>query len=324
MNHPQDNTGPGPTGVVEACVVEACAARSPEASGIGLRLLSTALFACMSLCVRLASVEAPVGQIVFWRSAVALVPIIAYLAFRRELQSIVTRHLPAHVRRSAYGCAAMFFSFIAIANLPLSLATALSFLAPLIVIPFAVLFLKERPGGFVITASVLGFLGVALMLLPTLRGPSASLATLLGIAAGVACALTTAMAKVAIKRLTDLSEPAGAIGFYFAVVSATAGLASLPLMPWAPLTSGALPWLMGAGLCGGLAHIAMTEAIARAPISTLAPLEYTAMIWAFGFDLLVFGLLPAPVALGGALLVILAAAMVAFKPRLTVALAKTS
>ena len=53
-------------------------------NGVGLRLAATGLFAVMSLFVRLASFDAPVGQIVFWRSSVALVPIVLYMVWRRE------------------------------------------------------------------------------------------------------------------------------------------------------------------------------------------------------------------------------------------------
>jgi drug/metabolite transporter (DMT)-like permease len=285
------------------------------AAAIWLRIASTGLFACMSLCVRQASFSAPVGQIVFWRSAVALLPILAYLAFRREIAAVITKHLPVHVRRSLYGCLAMFLSFLSLAYLPLSLATALSYLAPLIVIPYAVLMLKERPGLVVIGATALGFLGVVLMLVPAYRDPASNLGTLLGVASGIGCAIVTAMAKVEIKRLTDLKEATGAIAFYFAVISATAGLLTLPITPWASAEGQVLPWLIGAGLCGGFAHITMVEAVARAPVSTLAPIEYTAMLWAIGFDLLFFALLPAPISLIGCALVVLAACVVAFMPR---------
>ena len=50
--------------------------------------------------------------------------------------------------------------------------------------------------------------------------------------------------------------------------------------------------LIASGVFGGLAHIAMTEAVACAPVSTLAPFEYTAMIWALLFDVLIFALWP--------------------------------
>ncbi|MGL5445807.1 MAG: DMT family transporter [Rhabdaerophilum sp.] len=292
-------------------VREGRSAGSSVGAGILLRLAATGFFAVMSLCVRLASFEAPVGQIVFWRSAVALLPIVAYLWFIGQFpKGLRTNNPLGHLKRSAFGCAAMFFSFISLAHLPLALATALSFLAPLIVIPAAVLFLKERPHAIVIVAACLGFGGVGLMLMPAFQGSSIDLGILIGIAAGLAMALTTAAAKVEIKKLTDGEAPA-AIAFYFALVCALAGLATAPF-GWATASLQTQIWLAGAGLAGGFAHIAMTEAVARAPLSTLAPFEYTAMIWAMAFDLFVFALLPAPVSLAGALVIVVAAALVAF------------
>jgi drug/metabolite transporter (DMT)-like permease len=283
--------------------------------GIALRLLATLLFSLMSLSVRVASVEAPVGQIVFWRSAVALVPILAYLAWRAQLRRGLRTERPlGHVKRSLYGCVAMFFSFLSIAHLPLALATALSFLAPLIVVPIAIARLGERPGWFVGGATCLGFLGVGLMLWPTMTGPDIAVGTLIGGGAGLACAATTALAKTEIKRLTATEAPA-AIAFYFAVLCAAFGLVTLPF-GWADVSQLALIALMASGVFGGFAHIAMTEAVARAPVSTLAPFEYTAMIWALLFDILIFSLWPEPISLFGALLIVIAAVGVAFADRI--------
>jgi drug/metabolite transporter (DMT)-like permease len=81
-----------------------------------------------------------------------------------------------------------------------------------------------------------------------------------------------------------------------------------PPFGWAAVTGSALAALIAAGLFGGLAHIAMMEATARATASTLAPFEYTAMIWAILFDLVIFSLWPDVFGLGGALLIVAAAA----------------
>ncbi|MCZ8275000.1 MAG: DMT family transporter [Microcystis sp. LE19-4.1E] len=284
-------------------------------AGIGLRLLATLFFSLMGLSVRIASVEAPVGQIVFWRSAVALVPILVYLVWHGQLRHGLKTDRPlGHVKRSLYGCAAMFFSFLSIAHLPLALATALSFLAPLIVVPIAVALLGERPGIIVVAATLLGFLSVGLIIWPAMVGPELALGTLIGVGAGLACAATTALAKTEIKRLTATEAPA-AIAFYFAVVCAVCGLLTLPF-GWADVGHTALLALIASGLFGGFAHIAMTEAVARAPVSTLAPFEYTAMIWAILFDLAVFALWPEPISLLGALLIVIAAAGVAFADRI--------
>lgn len=284
-------------------------------SGIGLRLAATGLFAVMSLFVRMASFEAPVGQIVFWRSSVALIPIILYLMWRKEFpRALRTKRPWGHLKRSTYGCVSMFLSFVSLAYLPLALATALGFLAPLVVIPIAIVALRENPGWLVISATLAGFVGVFMMLWPMISTPGLDHNTMIGIGAGVAFAITTAFAKVQIKSLTT-TEPSGTIAFYFAVICSIGGLLSLPF-GWASISTNSIVLLISAGLTGGLAHIAMTEALARAPASTLSAFEYTAMIWAIALDLLVFSVLPAPVSLMGGVLIVLAAAMVGFNDQI--------
>lgn len=281
---------------------------SDNRGGVLLRLVSAGLFVVMSLFVRLATVEAPIGQIVFYRSAFALPPIIAYLMWRRQFPSALkTRQPVGHMKRNLYGGAAMVLSFNSLAYLPLALATALGFLAPLLAVPAAMLFLRERPGPVAIGAALAGFAGVVLMLAPAFDGPRLDHDTIIGVAAGLAMAVATAAGRVQIKTLTATEAP-GTIAFYFALLCALGGLASWPF-GWITPTGLSFAYLVGAGISGGLAHITMTEAMARAPVSTQAPFDYTAMLWALMLDALIFGLLPSPVSLAGAF-VIAASALV--------------
>lgn len=169
-------------------------------------------------------------------------------------------------------------------------------------------------------AAVLGFGGVLLMLAPAFIGPTLDAGTLIGIGAGLANAATTLGARVEIKRLTATELP-GTIVLYFSLVCAVGGLATWPF-GWATVSFPSFLYLVGAGFAGGLAHICMTEAMARAPISLLAPFEYTALLWAILFDLLIFGLVPALPSLAGAMPVVAAAMLVVFADRLGPALAR--
>lgn len=289
---------------------------SGSGAGIMLRLVSAGLFVVMSLFVRLASVEAPIGQIVFFRSAFALPPIIAYLMWRRQFPSALrTRQPVGHLKRNLYGGLAMVLSFVSLAYLPLALATALGFLAPLLAVPAAMLFLRERPGAVAIGAALVGFAGVVLMLVPAFEGPTPDRGTLIGVAAGLAMAFATAAGRVQIKTLTATEAP-GTIAFYFALLCALGGLASWPF-GWIVPTGFSLACLIGAGVSGGLAHITMTEAMARATVSTQAPFDYTAMLWALVLDAAIFGLLPSPVSLAGAFVIAASALVVPLSGRFT-------
>lgn len=275
--------------------------------GIALRLASVFLFTAMTLFVRLAA-EAPTGQIMFYRSAVALIPILAYVAWRGQLRNILRTQRPgAHVKRSVLGCASMYFSFVSLAYLPLANATAIGFLTPLVVIPLAMRMLGERPGLAVIGTTILGFAGVGLMLAPALQGPTTDYSMLIGVAAGLTMVAISAAVRIQIKDLTGTELPA-TIAIYFSIVCALVGLATLPL-GWLALDWWLMLCLVAAGLAGGLAQLTMTEAMARAPVSSLAPFEFTALVWAIAFDVLVFGALPGAWSLAGAAVIVVAAAM---------------
>jgi len=280
-------------------------------AGVLLRLIATFLFTMMSLCVRLASAEAPVGQIMFHRSLWALPPILAYMALRGQLpHGLGTRRPIGHFKRSLFGAVSMALSFLSLACLPLALATALGFFAPLLSVPIAMMALRERPGWIVAIGALSGFAGIILMLYPAFEGPSWDTIAIIGVAAGLANAATTVFARIQIKTLTMTELPA-TIAFYFALLCGLLGLATWPF-GWSEVSASGMTWLIGAGVIGGLAHIAMTEAVARAPISALAPFEYTAMLWAVLFDFLIFTVMPTPMSLAGSLVVVAAAAMVAF------------
>ena len=134
-----------------------------------LRILSGFLFAGMSICVKTVSAEIPVGQIVFFRSAFALIPLVIFLWLRAEFpHGLATRRPLGHLLRSSLGAAAMFASFASIARLPLAEATLLTYLSPAFTSVAGVLLLSERSRSGRIGGVVLGLAGVLVLVWPEL------------------------------------------------------------------------------------------------------------------------------------------------------------
>ncbi len=280
--------------------------------GVGLRLAAAFLMTAMSAAVHGAAAVAPIGQIMFWRSVLALVPILLYMAARRELPGALrTRRPGLHVTRSLLGAFSMGMSFLSLATLPVANAQALSYLAPVLVLPLAAVMLREDIGATVLAAVAVGFAGVIALLWDALAIPGEG--ALIGVGAGLAYAFTMAFVRVHTKRMMT-TESASTIAFFFAIVSAAVGLATLPF-GWASLTWPQFGWLALAGLLGGIGHIAANEAIARAPVSALAPFDFTGLIWALGFDLVLFAGLPGPLGLAGVFAITAAALLVTFRGR---------
>ena len=207
---------------------------------------------------------------------------------RREFpQGLATRRPLGHALRSGLGAAAMFASFAAVALLPVAETTLLAQLTPVFMALGGVLLLGERFSLYRAGAIALALAGVAVLVLPGLEA-SREQGQLAGYALGALSALLTAGALLTVRRISR-TETAGSIAFYFILVSALAGLATLPL-GWAPLKGDVVWLLVLSGLFGGSAHIAMTLALRYAEASRLAPFEYIALVWPVLADWLLFGL----------------------------------
>lgn len=255
--------------------------------GIVLRVLSGALFTGMLVCIKAVSDEVPVGQSIFFRSLFALFPIVIFLMIRREFpEALATRRPLGHLLRSGLGAAAMFFSFSAVAFLPVAEATLLIQLAPVFMAIGGVLLLGEKFSFYRAGAVVLALAGMAVLVIPGLNAEGGG--RLLGYVLGTLGALLTAGALLTVRRISR-TETAGSIAFYFIVVAALAGLATLPL-GWASLSHTQFGLLVLSGLFGGAGHIAMTLAFRYAEVSRLAPFEYVALVWPVIADWVLFGI----------------------------------
>ncbi|QOL80668.1 DMT family transporter [Pseudooceanicola spongiae] len=278
-------------------------------AGIALRLLSAFLITAMSAAVHGVAATVPVGQIMFWRSAIALIPILGYMAWRGNFPAaLLSRYPRLHATRGLLGAVSMALSFLSLAYLPVANAQALAYLAPVLSLPMAAFLLREKLSAPIIAAVALGFAGVIALLWEALDMPGEG--ALIGVAAGLAYAFTMAFVRVHTKRMT-VTESSSTIAFYFAVVAALVGLATLPF-GWVALDGTHYVWLILAGLLGGIGHIVSNEATARAPVSTLAPFDFTGLIWALGFDLILFATFPGPLGLVGVAAITAAALLVTF------------
>ena len=227
---------------------------------ISLKVMSALLFAVMSALVRFLGEKYPVGQTVFFRSLFAIPPVLLIYAWRNELAAAVRTVRPlGHVGRGLISIGGMFSNFSALARLPIVDATAISFVAPLITVALSAIVLKERVRIYRWSAVIVGFLGILVML-----GPHFDLAAHAGAAgttAGLAFAITGAFCNsgsvIQTRRLTE-TETTSSIVFYFSLICALAGLATWPL-GWLVPTGPELAALIAVGLCGGVAHILLTE-----------------------------------------------------------------
>ena len=286
-------------------------------TAILLKILSTLLFAAMGASVRWLGEIVPVGQMVFFRSAFAILPVVLFYAWRGELWTALHTGRPlGHFGRGFVGVGGMFFNFGALARLPLADATAIGFSSPLITVALAGLWLGERVRVYRWSAVLLGFAGVIVMLAPHLS--IAQLSTMsatatLGAVLAVLAAVFNALAVIQTRRLTN-SETTSSIVLYFSLICMVIGLMTLPF-GWHRPSGTELIVLVMLGVLGGVGHIMLTESYRYASASLIAPFDYIAILWAFGFGYFLFGEVPAPMVFAGAAIVIGAGLFVIWRER---------
>lgn len=257
--------------------------------GIVLRILSGILMAGMYVSVKAVSDEVPLGEIVFFRSFFAIIPLVVFLWIRREFPGgLATKRPGAHFLRASFGALALFGAFAAIERLSLGEAILIAQLSPILMAIMAVILFAERFTFWRVGGLIFGFAGVVVLVWPELGEGGALNARLTGYVIALVTAFLSALALIMVRNLNRTESP-GAIAMYFVLASMLGGLLTLP-WGWVMPEGVTVLWLVASGLFGGFAHIAMTLAFRYAEVSRLAPFEYLALLWPVLADVFIFGL----------------------------------
>ena len=286
------------------------------AHAILIKMLSVLLFALMSALIRWLGDRVPLGQVVFFRSAFAILPVLAIYAVRGELFTAVRTERPfGHLGRGMISVVGMFLSFAALARLPLADANALSFASPLITVALAAMILKEQVRVYRWSAVAIGFVGVVVMLWPFLDigHMTASTEATVGAMCAIGAALTNAGSVIQTRRLTD-SETTSSIVFYFSFICMLIGACTLPFA-WHQPSLLEFAALVGIGFIGGISHILLTESYRYAAASVVAPFDYTAMLWSFLLGYWMFDEVPTTYVFAGSAIVAASGLFVIWRER---------
>lgn len=265
--------------------------------GIGLRVAGMALLATVSGLVKWCGEQGVhLFEVIFFRNAVAFIPICIYIARTTGFGALRTSNPRGHAARAAAGLVGMMGGFGALYFLPLTEAVALGFATPLIMTALSAPILREPIGMHRWGAVIVGFIGVLIMI-----RPDPNHMNMTGAAIALAGAFGAAGAMVTVRQL-GRTEPSSAIVFYFTLAGAIVGLASLPF-GWVVPDLKVLAALIMMGLVAGVMQILNTEAMRLAPVGVVAPFDYSQLLWAGLIGYLIWGELPRSTTLAGAAVV---------------------
>ncbi len=276
--------------------------------GILLKVSAVCCFMGMYTMVKLAG-QVPAGEIVFFRSFFALVPVLTWVFWHGDgVADFRTNDLPGHIWRGVIGVTSMGLGFYGLTILPLPEAVVIGYAMPLITVLMGALVLKEQVRAYRWGAVVIGLIGVLIVSWPRLtllgNGDAKSAHLALGALAVIGSAAFAAGAMIQIRRLIG-REPAITIVIYFTTISALMSFISIPFGWVMPDQKQAMA-LVAAGIIGGVGQIFLTSCYRYADVSTIAPFEYISLVISMAIGWFVFSDVPTANMLIGAVVVVAA------------------
>jgi len=265
--------------------------------GVVTMLFSVLTFATMDSIVKWLSADYPTYQIMFFRCAVALVPVSFFLLRAGGLLILRTDQPGLHIVRSTLGVCAMSCVFYGIANMPLAEAMAIFHSSPLLMTALSVLMLGEKVGVRRWMAVLAGFVGMLFVV-----RPGSGLFTN-GAVFMLTAAACVALTSNVVRKLSKQDDPA-CITFYFTLSTTIVTAIVSLLWGWVKPAPGDLLLLIAVGLLGGCGQYLMAISFKHAEVALVSPLKYLMIVFGGIFGFIFWSEIPDVISLTGIAIII--------------------
>ncbi|WP_333828060.1 DMT family transporter [Pararhodobacter sp.] len=227
-----------------------------------------ASFTLMAVSGRAVQAELNTFELMFWRSLIGLVIVVAIVsASPRGLRQVATRVPGLHLARNLFHFAGQNLWFYGIMVIPMAQLVALEFTLPIWVVLLAPLLLGETLTRRKLMVALVGFVGVLLVAQPGVQPLHPG--HLAGLLAAVGFALNIMLTKRIMRYDGVLC-----VLFWMTLSQAVFGLVLSLITGFTWPSVALMPWLLVVGLTGLSAHFALTSALGHAPASIVAPMEF--------------------------------------------------
>jgi drug/metabolite transporter (DMT)-like permease len=287
------------------------------ALGILCLCLGIFIFSLQDAIIKAVSGDYPLTQVVATRCLVSAPILLAMIHFEGGIGAIISPEFRTLAGRAALLLLAYTTYYMAFPALPLADAVALYFTVPLFTIALAAPLLGEAIGWRRISAVLVGFAGVLVMLRPGegLFEPAALLSLFAAVTYALAMLLARKVGSSASATVMAFYQNgvylAGALGmaaFFHLTDIHEASHKSLDFLvrPWVWPTLKDFLLLASCGVIAAVAMTLITQAYRVARASVVTSFEYTGMFWAPLWGFLFFGEIPYLTTIAGAALIVVA------------------
>lgn len=277
----------------------------PVLRGLAWAALAGILFVLLNTLTRVMTLQLHPLQAQFLRYAFSVVAMLP-LVWRFGMADFMPQRMGGQFLRGAVHTVGLMVWFMALPQVSMATTTAIGFTTPIFVMLGAALFLSEAMRWDRWVAAGIGFVGVMVVVLPSLD-TQGGVYNLLMLSTGPLFAASFLLTKALTRH-----ERAGVIVLWQAI---SISLLSLPTAWWFWSTPTAWQWLgfLGTGVLGVLAHYALTHAFSIADISSTQSIRFLDLVWASLLGWLVFAEVPGQATLVGGAVICAATVWIALR-----------
>ncbi|HHF4793776.1 TPA: DMT family transporter [Haemophilus influenzae] len=230
----------------------------------------------MNVFVKTASQTIPASETLFSRFLIGLLFLLPFVIKDRDFK-VDTRQWKFLILRNAAGVSNMLINFYVVKFLPLSIAVLLMNTSALF-IPILLLFFHQKTPLNVLLCSLIGFLGVSIILLTNHNGNVDPIYVLIGLSGAV----LAGMAFIGLQELNKYNTPKNIV-FYFHLI----GTFMLPVFfinQWKIPNLYELGLLLLVGGFGLIFQLLLMRAFKYAPANIITPFAFTGVVFSSVFD----------------------------------------
>jgi len=258
-------------------------------------LLAAMVGATMAASIKYVGQRIPVFEILFIRQLI-VVAILSPVIAQKGLGMFKTDVLRLHVMRGAFAAVAMATGFTALVHMPLAEATAIGFAQTLFMTLLAIVFLGERVGIRRWSVTIVGLVGVLVIIQPGTEAMNAY--ALLALVA----ALFVAGVKIVLRKLSQVEPPTTIMIYQSCFV--TVIMAGPAVYLWVMPTIEEFLAILAIGALMSALQGAMIQGLKVAEAVAVAPVEYARLLFATIIGIIFFAEIPTTSTLAGSLIII--------------------
>jgi S-adenosylmethionine uptake transporter len=256
--------------------------------------LAMAAYTINDACMKLLGDHLPIGQVLFLRGGVTSVLIAVWVVWRGAWRIRLSAADWGRVGlRTLAEAGAAFFFISALFHMPLANASAVLQALPLTVALAGALFLGEPLGWRRLTAIMIGFLGVLLIVKPGPDGFD-------GYTLYAVCAVAAITLRDLATRRLGGTVPTATVVLFATLSGAFLGAGLSPGETWVAVSPSSMMLLAASVAFILIAYVLSVMVMRIGDIGVIAPFRYTGLLWALVLGFLAFGDWPSMLTLLGA------------------------